>query len=378
MKRWSCHGIVLFALLNTVTPIEFLHRSGRCSGEDQLCTPVVDCPGYKTRADILNKPPTPCGFSGRTPLICCESTEATSPKPVSLTQLLPEECGNPNRTISVFRFRRDTTAIEAHGSLREDTDFLGPGTIQQAVGGFNAILGKWPWMVLFGRRTDAGKQEWFCGGVLITDRHVLTAAHCLRPEQTATVVARIGEHDLTAFDDVIHQERNITSIVRHPQYHASQNDLAVVRLQSPVQLTDAVRPICLPPAGSQHHGQDVEMAGWGLVEFGGETADVLQEVPLRVVDEDACEDAYRQAPAFNITFPGGFQGTKICAGSRDDKPRDACRGDSGGPLMVQLPDGSYQLIGIVSTGVGCGNPKFPGIYTKVSSYIDWILGNLIK
>ncbi|XP_037076334.1 proclotting enzyme-like [Pollicipes pollicipes] len=103
-----------------------------------------------------------------------------------------------------------------------------------------------------------------------------------------------------------------------------------------------------------------------------------REVPLRVVDEDACEDAYRKASAFNTKFPEGFQGIKICAGSRDDKPWGACRGDSGGPLMVQPPDGPYQLIGIVSTGVGCGSTKFPGTYTKVSSYIDWILGNLIE
>ncbi|XP_037074907.1 putative serine protease 29 [Pollicipes pollicipes] len=138
-------------------------------------------------------------------------------------------------------------------------------------------------MVLFGQRTDTDGQKWFCGGVLITDRHVLTAALCMRPEQAATVVARIGDHDLTTFRDVHHQERNTYSI-----------------------------------------------------------------------------------------------GAKICAGSRDDKPRDACRGDSGGPLMVELPDGSYRLTGIVSTGVGCDNPEFPGSYTKVSSYIDWILGNLLS
>lgn len=71
------------------------------------------------------------------------------------------------------------------------------------------------------------------------------------------------------------------------------------------------------------------------------------------------------------------QGTKVCALSRDETPRDACPGDSGGPLMAERPDGLYELVGVVSTGVGCGNPDFPGIYTKVSAYVDWILANLI-
>ena len=74
----------------------------------------------------------------------------------------------------------------------------------------------------------------------------------------------------------------------------------------------------------------------------------------------------------------------MCAASRDDEPRDACKGDSGGPLMMlKTPTGpdvfsrrTYQLVGVVSTGLGCGNPEFPGVYTKVSAYRDWIVSQL--
>ena len=248
--------------------------------------------------------------------------------------------------------------------------------IQAAIGGINAVVGKWPWMVLLGRWSEAGLGGWFCGGTLITDRHVLTAAHCLRPEEAGAVGALIGDNDLNRQDEVEHQQRNVSSVVRHPRYLGSQNDLAVVRLAAPVRLTEDVSPICLPPAGSQHLGREVEMAGWGLLEFAGNASDVLQEVELRVADPAACEAAYRRLPRFEARFPGGFQGTKVCAESRDGEPRDACRGDSGGPLMAPLPNNTYQLVGVVSAGVGCGNPEFPGLYTKVSAYIDWISSQL--
>ncbi|XP_037088459.1 vitellin-degrading protease-like [Pollicipes pollicipes] len=124
---------------------------------------------------------------------------------------------------------------------------------------------------------------------------------------------RLGDHTLSVSSEVAHQERRVAAVLHHPQYSPWQNDIALA-------------------------------AGWGHLEFAGDTPDVLHEVPLRVTDAAACEEAYLAAPQFRARFPGGFQDTK--------------------------------LVGIVSTGYGCGNPKYPGIYTRVSAYVDWIRDNM--
>ncbi|KAF0299053.1 Venom protease [Amphibalanus amphitrite] len=334
---------------------------------------------------------------GNNSVTVTESTDSVTDSPQSATSRtpLPKKCGEPrSAALNQNRPQLDTELQQKMGALRPVKVEISPALVDivhPIVGGNDvqvvvkppSLLGgprqtghRWPWMVLFGRWTDAGLGDWFCGGTLITDRHVLTAAHCLRPEEAGTVGARIADHDLTLPDEVQHQQRNVSGIVRHPRYLLGpQNDLAVVRLAAPVQATFAVQPICLPPAGADHLGRDVAVAGWGLLEFGGRTPDILQEAPLRVTDPAACEAVYRDVPQFDRRFPAGFQGTVVCAESRDAEPRDACRGDSGGPLMA-LSDGSYQLVGVVSGGLGCGNPEFPGVYTKVAAYRDWIVEQL--
>ena len=413
--RLRCCLAVLAAALTTLTAgFEFVHGQERCGDAGRLCVPISQCATFQTREQVLRQRPEVCDFLGREAMVCCDAAVppvtdspppvTDGPSPVTTTPSpLPEQCGEPRTattdpgTAGSRRRRRSELSDRLGVTLDNRMNVLEVAALLQVeivrpihngqdvelvvlkppalVGGPPETVHRWPWMVVFGRWTEAGLGDWFCGGTLITDRHVLTAAHCLRPEETETVGARIADHDLTVSDEVAHQERNISRIVQHPQYGGSQNDLAVVRLAEPVELTFSVQPICLPPADSEHLGQYVEVAGWGLLESLGTTPDILQEAPLRVIDPADCEAAYRPVPMFERRFPGGFQGTKVCASGRDGEPRDACRGDSGGPLMV-LTDGSYQLVGVVLGGLGCGNPDFPGVYTKVSAYIDWIVGQL--
>ena len=189
----------------------------------------------------------------------------------------------------------------------------------------------------------------------------------------------MGDARLSSNDTFEVQNRRIESITPHPGYTGGQHDLAVVRLAKEVELSHTARPICLPPPGSDFIGKDVEVAGRGLLEFGGQPADRLQEAPLRVTDPVASEKTFNQVPLFDTRFPNGFQNTVVCANSRTGGNQDACRGDSGGPLTIKLPaevSSTYQLVGVVSGGFGCGNPEFPGVYMKVSSYIDWITQQL--
>ncbi|XP_037087885.1 proclotting enzyme-like [Pollicipes pollicipes] len=106
----------------------------------------------------------------------------------------------------------------------------------------------------------------------------------------------------------------------------------------------------------------------------GDASNVLQEVSLPVVGINECQSKYESASSFQRQFPGGFGDTKLCAAEKDGG-KDACQGDSGGPMVLTGADGKYQLIGVVSAGVGCGTPGFPGVYTRVSAYLDWIQQN---
>ncbi|XP_043217203.1 venom protease-like [Amphibalanus amphitrite] len=255
---------------------------------------------------------------------------------------------------------------------------MGPTLIPTVVGGEDVQpeLGRWPWIALLGERLD-GQRRWTCGGTLISARTVLTAAHCVVGRRPSDLTVRLGEHDLSRTNDGRHVDVSVARITIHPGYVGKQNDIALLQLSRPVTFSRRIQPVCLPAVDASHTGKTADLAGWGYTEFNGEGSQVLQEVELVVLDEQQCEQRYRSVPGFEDDFPGGFQGTKLCANGADGTSRDACRGDSGGPLVYRSSgsDRRYQVIGVVSTGLGCGNPEYPGIYTKVSKYISWIFNN---
>ncbi|KAF9421594.1 hypothetical protein HW555_002527 [Spodoptera exigua] len=237
---------------------------------------------------------------------------------------------------------------------------------ERIVGGHNADLNEWPWIVaLF----NAGRQ--FCGGSLIDDRHVLSAAHCvahMTSWDVARLTARLGDHNIRTNTETKHIERKIKRVVRHRGFdmRTLYNDVAVLTIDQPVIFSKYVRPICLPVGGrSTYQGKIATVIGWGSLRESGPQPSVLQEVSIPVWSNQECKLKYGGAA------PGGIVDHMLCAGKAS---MDSCSGDSGGPLMVN-ENGRWTQVGIVSWGIGCGKGQYPGVYTRVTYFLPWIQKN---
>ena len=112
--------------------------------------------------------------------------------------------------------------------------------------------------------------------------------------------------------------------------------------------------------------------GWGVTDkFGTQIPDALNEVAVRIIEKDQCENIHSD-------YQGQLSDEMICAGYKEGG-RDACLGDSGGPLACQIEEnGPYVLYGITSWGIGCGDPLHPGVYTRVTALMDWVKGTRDK
>ncbi|XP_020279968.1 proclotting enzyme-like [Pseudomyrmex gracilis] len=236
---------------------------------------------------------------------------------------------------------------------------------ERIVGGKNADPGEWPWIAaLF----NAGRQ--FCGGSLIDDIHILTAAHCvvnMNSWDVARLTVRLGDHNLKTNTEIRHVERRVKRVVRHRGFNARTlyNDVALLTLNEPVEFTELIRPICLPSGSQLYSGKTGTVIGWGSLRESGPQPAILQEVSIPIWSNNECKSKYGAAA------PGGIIDSFLCAGRAT---KDSCSGDSGGPLMVN--DGRWTQIGIVSWGIGCGKGQYPGVYTRVTHFLPWIYKNL--
>ncbi|XP_057334005.1 transmembrane protease serine 11B-like [Microplitis mediator] len=236
---------------------------------------------------------------------------------------------------------------------------------KRIVGGHNADPGEWPWIAaLF----NAGRQV--CGGSLISNRHILTAAHCvahMNSWDVARLTVRLGDYNIKTNTEIRHVERRVKRVVRHKGFDARTlyNDVALLTLNEPVEFSELIRPICLPTGSQLYNGKVATVIGWGSLRESGPQPAVLQEVAIPVWSNAECKVKYGGAA------PGGIVDSFLCAGRA---AKDSCSGDSGGPLMVN--DGRWTQVGIVSWGIGCGKGQFPGVYTRVTHFLPWIYKNL--
>lgn len=241
---------------------------------------------------------------------------------------------------------------------------------QRVVGGINADKHAHPWMAYLKMNVGNYGMEYRCGGSLFTDRHIISAAHCFSGYKINYVDVGLGKHDTSTISEDGSTWRKTTQYVVHPNYDDAliMNDIAIVILDEAVTFTEAIRPICLPPAdGLSLDDKAVTASGWGATSYGGYEADILQEVALTVQSNSDCEDDWQKK--FNDDYFFIFD-SQLCA----MKPgKDTCSGDSGGPLIYKGEDDeSWVLVGITSFGYKCADPDVAGVYTRVSKYIGWI------
>ncbi|XP_072949953.1 trypsin-1-like [Epargyreus clarus] len=255
-------------------------------------------------------------------------------------------------------------------------------TRRRIVGGYETKKLEIPWIgvLMYGGR-------FYCGGSLINDLYVLTAAHCTSGFRKERMTVRFLEHDRSIANETKTIDRKVAAIIRHLRYNPGtyDNDIALLKLDRRVDLSSAVkriksdgtdeedelndvglRPVCLPSHGLTYSNYSAMVAGWGTTEEGGAVSDTLQEVYVPIISNAECrETAYKQRITENM----------LCAGEPDGG-RDACQGDSGGPLHVlNSTTAQFQEVGVVSWGEGCARPDRPGVYTRVNRYLTWIKSN---
>ncbi|KAK2586802.1 hypothetical protein KPH14_011827 [Odynerus spinipes] len=233
-------------------------------------------------------------------------------------------------------------------------------------------FGEYPWQVAILKK-DPTESVYVCGGTLVSPRHIITAAHCVKTYAGRDLRARLGEwdvnHDVEFYPYI---ERDIVSVYVHPEFYAGTlyNDIAILKLDHPVDFekNPHISPACLPNKHDDFNGARCWTTGWGKDAFGdfGKYQNILKEVDVPVVSNQLCESQMKRTrlgPSFNL-HPGF-----VCAGGEEGK--DACKGDGGGPMVCER-QGHWQLAGVVSWGIGCGQPGVPGVYARVSYYLDWI------
>ncbi len=232
------------------------------------------------------------------------------------------------------------------------------------LGGVQAAPGAWPWIAALLYADDPSVfYAQFCSGVLIDQRWVLTAAHCVQGMSASEIQVAVGAYDLTRFTG---GRTPVKSIRIHPQYSSTSlyNDIALVELGVP----SPVAPIALFSGESGDNtppsllGRLVTVLGWGLADSATSWyyPEILRQVNLPVVADSTCNAIY--------TYP--ISPAQFCAGYYEGK--DACEGDSGGPAVVQV-DGRWVHAGIVSAGVSCQlYYGWYGKYTRTSAHLAFI------
>ncbi|XP_059582400.1 transmembrane protease serine 6 [Alligator mississippiensis] len=234
-------------------------------------------------------------------------------------------------------------------------------SLNRIVGGIDTLEGEWPWQASLQIR---GRH--ICGGTLIADRWVVSAAHCFHDERLASPsiwTVYLGKYfqNTSSYNEVSFK---VNRLLLHPYYEEDSHDydVALLQLDHPVIISPFIRPICLPARTHLFEpGLRCWITGWGALKEGGHISNVLQKVDVQLIQQDICSETYHYKISPRM----------LCAGYHKGK-KDACQGDSGGPLVCKEPNERWFLAGLVSWGLGCARPNYYGVYTRITQVLGWM------
>ncbi|XP_044756150.1 serine protease snake-like [Coccinella septempunctata] len=393
-------AVVLFVC--AVSLVGGLEEGDSCilnsTGQQGICKTILSCP--RALEEIKHqKFPQTCGFAGSVPRVCCvdkpppikttttTTTQSTTSKrttpPTKPTPQISSNASyiNPYKRNTpgyksfekcleysklVFTYEKPPILIIDKDEIKENT--CGFRVVPLIVGGEPANRREFPHMALVGYGPSDDTQ-WLCGGSLISENYVLTAGHCLISTELGNASrVRLG---VTEIHNPSHrQDRKVIDLIRYPDYlpPSLYNDIGLLKLEKNVAFDIYVRPACLHTSVNPL-GQKAIATGWGRTDFVGYSSDQLLKVTLALSDPVACYDSFTKISKLRLER-GIDDKIMVCAGSVG---QDTCQGDSGGPLQIYSPiDCMYEVIGVTSFGKACGIGKNPGVYTRVSHFVDWL------
>jgi len=262
----------------------------------------------------------------------------------------------------------DFVVGEGCGSRKFEQDLtFQTGPAPFIVGGINAVRGSLPWQV--------SVRSWyhFCGGTIIDKQWILSAAHCFA-DGYGGVKIRAGDHRMSTSEGS-EQEIAVQAAFVHPKYNGNtvDNDIALVKLVQPLTFDDYVQPACLPALANEDadyaEGELLTISGWGSTRQALRAPSTLQVAAVPMISQKDCEDAYSSQNTITSSM--------FCAGKLNIGGVDSCQGDSGGPVVKKVGD-KFTVLGVVSWGIGCARPEYPGVYTRTARFEDWIKATIYE
>ncbi|XP_064611890.1 chymotrypsin-like serine proteinase [Liolophura sinensis] len=230
--------------------------------------------------------------------------------------------------------------------------------ILNIVGGSDAAPGQFPWQLLLQR-----DGSYICGAVLISADRALTAAHCLGEGYTYSVIAGLHNRNTPNGNEVT---RTVSTWTMHPSYSEGSgypNDIAILRLESPVPINNYIKAIARASSTSgDFSGKTCTLSGWGRLSGSGDAATVLQHVSMPAITNSECSSRWFFIPGASINAG------HICV---YQSGKSACSGDSGGPMVCE-----GLLAGITSWGMSTCSGSLPSVYSRVSYFEQWLDANM--